>query len=104
MAHEAGAAEDSGMDFLSLLSAVTLLVLVPVGLGLAISALAGDPDDAPVQTLFAPPMSPDAVRSRPIVPEVEHVPWRFGSPQPADAAPGPARHRTIVGRAAPLPH
>jgi hypothetical protein len=92
------------MDFLSLLPAVTILVLVPVGLGLAINALAGNPADDAFPTLLAPIVNPDGARSGPIVPEVDYVPWRFDLPQAGGAAPTLARSRTMVGRPALLPN
>ena len=85
-----------GMDILSFVPAFGSLVVAPIALALAIRALAGDPADDAVPTIATPFVADAPVRTGPVVPEVEFVPFRLDRAPVADRQPAGRPSRVLV--------
>src|SRR4051794_14072079 len=67
------------MDLLSYLPPIASFVVVPIGIAVVLRLLAGETDDDEARTTFASFFADPFEHGGRVIPEVEHVPWRFES-------------------------
>jgi hypothetical protein len=75
------------MDLLSYLPPIASFVVVPIGIAVVLRLLAGETDDDEARTMFASFFVDPFEHAGRVIPEVEHVPWRFESLVSRDVNP-----------------